>query len=270
MVQELSNHRDENAYLLGLLSDYTLAGLIRMPWGRFYRPGNGVGKGVFYGDITGLVVASGANDRGAETFARLVVNDGLFMNRIISASEQTLLLHEALAQEDSRWTLVQNRFEEYAMRLVPTDLPDEREPRLRIADMHQARAVAQGSARAMREEIEVEAKGEEFERLVRSKLDLIQRRRYYILEEAGEIRFQAYLSACLPDVGQIQGVWVPPEHRNRGIATRCLAEMCRRCLAASDHLVLRVQKRNLAALAVYRKIGFAPFKDSLSIWYQTR
>ncbi|MDR2185851.1 MAG: GNAT family N-acetyltransferase [Treponema sp.] len=55
---------------------------------------------------------------------------------------------------------------------------------------------------------------------------------------------------------QIGGVYVLPEYRNRGIATRMAASLSNRLLAQGKSISLFVKKQNPAARAVYEKIGF--------------
>lgn len=269
LIAELRKSLDENAYLLGLIADYSLLELDRMPWGRFYwyEADSGL-EGTLYADITGLLVLTPSSSRAMEAFAEMVVQGPVPASRIIARIDCVSHFYQALSDLSSRWRGPHRTFDEYAMLLHPADLPDLHESQLRCAEANEARAVAEGSAAAMKEELGLRVNGEDFESLVRSKNDLIRRRRYFVLEEGGRIVFQAYLSACLPEVGQIQGVWVPPESRCRGTATRCLAEMCRRSMDLCNHFVLRVQKANLPAVAVYLKLGFKPFLDSRSVWLE--
>jgi len=268
LSEELRRNPDENAYLLGLLADYSLQGLRDLGWGTFYWEDAGDGlRSVFYADITGLAAATGVTERTAEAFAEKYVQDPFPIDRLISERESVRLLHESLERRDPRRCGYRRRFEETGMVFRNGSTLEPGEPNLRLAHRYEAKKIAEGSARAMAEELEVETSGEEYDRLVRSKQDLIRRRRYFVLVRRREILFQAYLSAALPDVCQIQGVWVPPERRGRGIAQRCIAEIARRSLERCDRVVLRVQNRNLPALAAYRKAGFVPFMDYLSIWY---
>lgn len=265
----LARSTDENAYLLGLLSDFSLAELQNMPWGDFFWGRTEAGReGVFYLDVTGLLVVSGAPVPTLNAFAEYAVNQKLFINRIISSRSQVLPLESALREIGPWWARSVRRFEEQAMVLRPENIAPLEEPDLHLAHARQATAIAEGSAQAMEEELGIHCTGRDFDRLVRSKMDLIERGRYHIVERGRQIVFQAYLSASLPEVAQVQGVWVPPEHRNLGIATRSLAEMCRRNLASSNHIVLRVQSQNLPALAVYSRIGFQTFLDCLSVWFR--
>jgi predicted GNAT family acetyltransferase len=66
---------------------------------------------------------------------------------------------------------------------------------------------------------------------------------------------------------QIGGVYVLPECRNRGIATRMTAVLAAELIAAGRGLTLFVKKQNSTALAVYRRIGFKVLGDYRICYY---
>jgi uncharacterized protein len=80
----------------------------------------------------------------------------------------------------------------------------------------------------------------------------------YLWLEDGALRFRASLSALTADAVQISGVFVPPEHRNRGLARRGLAELCTRLFARTRAACLFVNDSNTPAIAVYLRLGFRP------------
>lgn len=74
----------------------------------------------------------------------------------------------------------------------------------------------------------------------------------------GELVFKADVGALSGGIAQIQGVWTAPHLRGRGIATRAMASVVtqlRHTIAPT--VSLYVNDYNQAALAVYRKVGFA-------------
>jgi ribosomal protein S18 acetylase RimI-like enzyme len=86
----------------------------------------------------------------------------------------------------------------------------------------------------------------------------------WVWHDAGGLRFRATVGALGPNVAQISGVYTPPGLRGRGIATRALAELCQRLFERVDQLCLFVNEHNLAALALYRRLGFtlhAPWRS---------
>lgn len=73
----------------------------------------------------------------------------------------------------------------------------------------------------------------------------------------GELVFKAEVACATPYAAQIQGVYVPPAHRGRGLATAGMAavvNIVRRELAPV--VSLYVNDWNTSARAVYEKVGF--------------
>jgi ribosomal protein S18 acetylase RimI-like enzyme len=66
---------------------------------------------------------------------------------------------------------------------------------------------------------------------------------------------------------QIGGVYVHPDYRGRGIATRLCAELVRSLTPSGRGISLFVKKRNPAALSVYRRIGFEILSDYRISYY---
>ncbi|PKO15297.1 MAG: hypothetical protein CVU39_11885 [Chloroflexi bacterium HGW-Chloroflexi-10] len=55
---------------------------------------------------------------------------------------------------------------------------------------------------------------------------------------------------------ELANVFTAPEHRKRGYAAACIAEICRRLLQRYASIVLFVDQNNTAANSLYTKIGF--------------
>jgi predicted GNAT family acetyltransferase len=75
--------------------------------------------------------------------------------------------------------------------------------------------------------------------------------------EDGQLVFKAEVACATPYAAQIQGVYVPPAHRGRGIATAGMAavvNMVRHDIAPV--VSLYVNDWNVAARTVYEKVGF--------------
>ena len=75
--------------------------------------------------------------------------------------------------------------------------------------------------------------------------------------EGGEVVFKAAIGAVSRAACQVQGVWVAPRHRGRGIGqagTAAVVEYARACLAPV--VSLYVNDFNAAARAAYARVGF--------------
>lgn len=72
----------------------------------------------------------------------------------------------------------------------------------------------------------------------------------------GEVVFKAEIGALSSRVGQIQGVWVAPDRRSRGVGTAGTATVVEWVHRAGRAASLYVNSFNQAALAAYREVGF--------------
>lgn len=73
----------------------------------------------------------------------------------------------------------------------------------------------------------------------------------------GSVVFKAEVGALVPEVAQVQGVWVTPGRRGEGVAAPGVSAVVDRVLETHAPLVsLYVNAFNARALAVYRRVGF--------------
>jgi predicted GNAT family acetyltransferase len=84
---------------------------------------------------------------------------------------------------------------------------------------------------------------------------LINARRALGIVENGSVIFKADLGVVSPHTCQLQGVWVRPDLRGRGIGTAALAGVLRHALALAPSVSLYVNDFNLAARRVYARLG---------------
>ena len=81
------------------------------------------------------------------------------------------------------------------------------------------------------------------------------------------ILFKAEASAWTPTAVQIQQVWVDPEARGRGYASRGLRDLCRLLLARTPTVTLFVRTENAPAIALYESIGMRRVLEYRSILF---
>jgi predicted GNAT family acetyltransferase len=87
--------------------------------------------------------------------------------------------------------------------------------------------------------------------------DLIGSGRAFARFEQGEVVFKAEIGALSARVGQIQGVWVHPAWRGRGLGAAGTATVARRLVVDMGRTAsLYVNAFNTAAIAAYRRVGF--------------
>ncbi|MDI3420794.1 GNAT family N-acetyltransferase [Streptomyces luteolus] len=84
----------------------------------------------------------------------------------------------------------------------------------------------------------------------------------------GQVIFKAEIGAATPEACQIQGVWVAPEHRGRGLSVTGMAAVVRYALADVAPVVsLYVNDFNTAARAAYRRVGFTEVGSFMSVLF---
>ena len=89
--------------------------------------------------------------------------------------------------------------------------------------------------------------------------DLVRAGRAYARFVDGRVVFKAELAVVTRRTAQIQGVWVAPEWRGRGIATAAMAAVVRDALLrVAPTVSLYVNDFNLPARRVYERCGFRP------------
>jgi predicted GNAT family acetyltransferase len=87
--------------------------------------------------------------------------------------------------------------------------------------------------------------------------DLIRGGRSLAWIEGGQVLFKAEIGAVSRAACQVQGVWVAPSHRGRGIGTACTAAVVEYARAVIAPVVsLYVNDYNTRARAAYARVGF--------------
>jgi hypothetical protein len=80
-------------------------------------------------------------------------------------------------------------------------------------------------------------------------------RAFGIVDDDGRMAFKADIGALSPRTCQVQGVWVRPDLRGRGLGTAALAAVLRHALHMAPTASLYVNDFNIAARRTYAKLG---------------
>ncbi|WP_328395828.1 GNAT family N-acetyltransferase [Streptomyces sp. NBC_00390] len=98
--------------------------------------------------------------------------------------------------------------------------------------------------------------------------ELVGAGRSFARIEDGKVVFKAEIGAATPQACQIQGVWVAPEFRGRGLSETGMAAVLRYALADVSPVVsLYVNDYNTAARAAYRRVGFSEVGAFMSVLF---
>ncbi|MFD4949799.1 GNAT family N-acetyltransferase [Streptomyces sp. NPDC058239] len=98
--------------------------------------------------------------------------------------------------------------------------------------------------------------------------ELIGAGRSFARIEDGRVVFKAEIGAATPQACQIQGVWVAPEHRGRGLSETGMAAVLRYALADVAPVVsLYVNDYNTPARKAYTRVGFRETGAFMSVLF---
>ncbi|MFI7288960.1 GNAT family N-acetyltransferase [Streptomyces anulatus] len=98
--------------------------------------------------------------------------------------------------------------------------------------------------------------------------ELIGTGRSFARIDGGKVVFKAEIGAATPRACQIQGVWVAPEHRGKGLSETGMAAVLRYALADVAPVVsLYVNDYNTPARRAYRRVGFREVGAFMSVLF---
>lgn len=84
----------------------------------------------------------------------------------------------------------------------------------------------------------------------------IEMGRVWILKEGETLIFKADVQADTPDVVYLEGVWVNPAERGKGIGRSCLRQLCKDLLSRTKSVCVLVNEEQQRAHTFYRMCNF--------------
>lgn len=93
-----------------------------------------------------------------------------------------------------------------------------------------------------------------------------QERIWVVFDEAGKLVFKADVVAETPEVKYLEGIYVNPEYRGKGIAADCLSQLCRTLLEEVQHVCLLSNEDFQHAHSTYLKAGFKSQDSCVTIF----
>lgn len=137
----------------------------------------------------------------------------------------------------------------------PAVTPD---PLVRVVEPHEVDALVPACVAMYTEEVGVSPLGHDGGALYRARVEeLVRAGRCFARIEDGAVLFKAEVGAVTPGACQVQGVWVDPAARGRGLSVggmAAVAELARARLAPV--VSLYVNSFNAPARAAYARVGF--------------
>jgi predicted GNAT family acetyltransferase len=87
-------------------------------------------------------------------------------------------------------------------------------------------------------------------------LNRIEKKRVWVVIENDRLLFKADIIADTPEAVYIEGIYVSPEERGKGVGRRCLAGLGRILMARGKAIYLFVESQNTWTKSFYLKLGF--------------
>jgi ribosomal protein S18 acetylase RimI-like enzyme len=84
----------------------------------------------------------------------------------------------------------------------------------------------------------------------------IERHRVWTLIQDSEIIFKADIISETPEVTYLEGIYVDPNHRNKGLGSRCLTQLAHRLLNQTRSVVILVNENRTNAQRFFQRVGF--------------
>ncbi len=149
---------------------------------------------------------------------------------------------------------------------APAVVPDPLVRRARLADLD---VLLPACVAMFTEEVGVSPIGADGGVSYRARVaDLVRSGRAFARIDGDQVLFKAEIGAVSDAACQVQGVWVPPHLRGRGLAAPGMAAVVAQALADVAPVVsLYVNDFNQAARATYRRVGFTDVGAFMSVLF---
>ena len=97
--------------------------------------------------------------------------------------------------------------------------------------------------------------------------EVVRSGRAFARIEEGRVVFKAEIGSWAPGVCQVQGVWVDPHHRGKGLAAPAMSAVVRHAYGLAPIVSLYVNDFNTPARAAYCRVGFQEVGEFTSILF---
>ncbi|MGW0501935.1 GNAT family N-acetyltransferase [Micromonospora sp. NPDC003241] len=205
------------------------------------------------GNLTPVLASSQA----VAAFAELLAGEERLCSSIVGRADAVLELWDQLA---GTWGPARDVRPNQPL-LATEAMPEVRaDPQVRLVRGSEIDLLFPAAVAMYTEEVGVSPLAEDGGRGYRRRVtEMIRSGRAYARFVDGRVVFKAELAVVTRRTAQVQGVWVAPEWRGRGIATAAMAAVVRDALArVAPTVSLYVNDFNLSARRVYERCGFRP------------
>lgn len=204
-----------------------------------------------------IVPVEASSSRAMGALAAKVVKRRAWASSVFGPADQVLDLWGRLGKHWGAPREVRDNQYVMTMRESPLVLGQRIDPQVRVARRDELDIVVPAAAAMFTEEIgypPYQGSGVTYRQGVST---LIERGHCLVRVEDGQVVFKADLGSVALGVAQVQGVWVHPQWRGRGLAAPAMAAVVEHTLRhVAPVVTLYVNDFNEPAVATYRRVGF--------------
>lgn len=208
--------------------------------------------------VSANVVPVGLDDEGIADVATKIARLRRLCASLFGPTEQVAALWDRLAATWGPARAIRRHQPLLATSTRPSLLGLPMDPLVRLARPHEVDMVLPAAAHMFTEEIGYPPYAGSDRAYRASIAALIRRGHTFVRVEHGEVVFKADVGSLALGCAQVQGVWVHPDLRGRGLAVPAMAAVVELLLdGVADEVSLYVNDFNLAARATYARCGFS-------------
>lgn len=189
------------------------------------------------------------------TFAHTAARRGRRCATILGPADRVLPLWERL---EPRWGPARELRPDQPLMVCPTEPAGRADPHVRMVRPAEVEDYYPAAVAMFTEEVGVDPRGGDNGRSYRARIsELIAGGRAYARFDGDTVMFKAEVGSLSRSVALIQGVWVHPHLRGRGLAAPAMAAVVRSIQRDLGRIPsLYVNDYNVAARRTYERIGF--------------
>lgn len=200
-----------------------------------------------------------ATEQALDAFAARARRSGRRCSSVVGPADQALGLWHRLSRD---WGYVRDVRADQPLMLCDTAPAVAPDPRVRLSRPDEIDLVLPACVAMFTEEVGYSPVAADGGTLYRSQVQALVAagRSLVVVDDSGpvpQVLFKAEIGSATADAVQVQGVWVHPDHRGRGLAAPAMAAVV---LWARTHLAPRVSlyvnAYNERALRTYLRVGF--------------
>jgi len=201
------------------------------------------------------LVPVNASPRAQQAFAALASRQVRRSSSVVGQAQAALAMGELLAPAWGRPRDIRPR---QPVMAIDNEGPVPPDPLVRLVRPDELDVLLPAAVAMFTEEVGVDPRAEGGSALYYGRVsELVRTGRAYARIEDGHVVFKAEVGAVSRHACQIQGVWVRPELRGRGLSVPAMAAVVRHALRDHAPIVsLYVNDYNTRARATYRAVGF--------------